>query len=108
MLKKLLTLFILVAFCSWQPALALDMKAINLSESDVFADNDQELDIRHSVREPLSTIEKMYNSLENAKTNNILRQAGYQYFAGGTGGGSSTGKYDSSYKLSIGEKIRYI
>lgn len=105
MLKKLFTLFILVAFCSWQPALAIDMKAINLSESDVFADNDQELDIRHSVREPLSTIEKMYNSLENAKTNNILRQAGYQYFAGGTGGGSSTGKYDSSYKLSIGEKI---
>ena len=105
MLKKLFTLFILVAFCSWQPALAIDMKAINLSESDVFEDNDQELDIRHSVREPLSTIEKMYNSLENAKTNNILRQAGYQYFAGSSGGGSSTGKYDSSYKLSIGEKI---
>ena len=105
MLKRLFTLFILVAFCSWQPALAIDMKAINLSESDVFEDNDQELDIRHSVREPLSTIEKMYNSLENAKTNNILRQAGYQYFAGGSGGGSSTGKYDSSYKLSIGEKI---
>ena len=105
MLKRIFTLFILVAFCSWQPALAIDMKAINLTESDVFEDNDQELDIRHSVREPLSTIEKMYNSLENAKTNNILRQAGYNYFSSGSGGGNSTGKYDSSYKLSIGEKI---
>ena len=108
MLKKLFTMFVLVAFCSMQASFALDMKAINLSESDVFEDNDQELDIRHSVREPLSTIEKMYNSLENAKTNNILRQAGYQYFSSGVGGGSSTGKYDSSYKLSIGEKINVL
>ena len=105
MLKKLFTLFVLLAFCSSPASLAIDLHAINLSESNVFEDNDQELDIRHSVREPLSTIEKLYNTLENAKTQNILRQAGYQYFAGGSGGGSSTGKYDSSYKLSIGEKI---
>ena len=108
MLKKLFTMFILLAFCTSPAAFALDMKAINLSESDVFEDNDQELDIRHSVREPLSTIEKTYNSLENAKTNNILRQAGYRVFNSGAGGGSATGKYDSSYKLSIGEKINVL
>ena len=108
MLKKFFTLFILFAFCISPAAFALDMKAINLSESDVFEDNDQELDIRHSVREPLSTIEKMYNSLENAKTGNILRQAGYNQFKGAAGGATTTGKYDSSYKLSIGEKINIL
>ena len=108
MMKKIFTMFILLAFCFTPAALAIDMRAINLSESDVFEDNDQELDIRHSVREPLSTIEKMYNSLENAKTNNILRQAGYNYFSAASGIASSTGKYDSSYKLSIGEKINVL
>ena len=108
MLKKIFTMFILIAFCTMQPALAIDMKAINLSESDVFEDNDQELDIRHSVREPLSTIEKMYNSLENAKTGNILRQAGYNRFNIKQANTSSTGKYDSNYRLSIGEKINVL
>ena len=108
MLKKIFTMFILIAFCTMQPALAIDMKAINLSESDVFEDNDQELDIRHSVREPLSTIEKMYNSLENAKTGNILRQAGYNRFNVKSANTSSTGKYDSNYRLSIGEKINVL
>ena len=108
MLKKFFTMFLIVIFCSMQASFAIDMKAINLSESDVFEDNDQELDIRHSVREPLSTIEKTYNSLENAKTGNILRQAGYKVFNSGAGGGSATGKYDSSYKLSIGEKINVL
>ncbi len=109
MFKKIFSMFLIVTFCSMQSAFAIDMHAINLSESDVFADNDQELDIRHSVREPLSTIEKMYNTIENAKTNNILRQAGYRQFNSNAGGGSSsTGKYDSSYKLSIGEKINVL
>ena len=61
MLKKLFTLFILVAFCSMQSAFAIDMHAIDLSESNVFEDNDQELDVRHSVQDELSTIEKIYN-----------------------------------------------
>ena len=108
MLKKFFTLFILIAFCSMPSAFAVDLHAINLSESNVFEDNDQELDIRHSVKETLSTIEKLYNTLENAKTQNILRQAGYQYFKGSSGGGSATGKFDSSYKLSIGEKINVL
>lgn len=108
MLKKLFTMFILVAFCSSPSAFAIDMHAINLSESDVFADNDQELDIRHSVQEPLSTIEKAYNSLENAKTGNILRQAGYKAIGSGSSGGNATGKFDSNYKLSIGEKINVL
>lgn len=108
MIKKIFTMFILLAFCSMQPALAVDMHAINLSESDVFADNDQELDARHSVSEPLSTIEKMYNTKENAKTGNILRQVGYEQFNSYAGATGSTGKYDSSYKLSIGEKINVL
>ena len=109
MFKKLLTMFLLITFCSMQSVYAVDMHAINLSESDVFEDNDQELDIRHSVREPLSTIEKIYNTKENAKTQNILRQVGYEQTAShGAGGTSATGKYDSSYKLSIGEKINVL
>jgi len=108
MFKKLFTMFMLVAFCTMQSAFAVDMHAINLSESNVFEDNDQELDIRHSVREPLSTIEKIYNTKENAKTQNILRQVGYNQFSGKGAGSASTGKYDSSYKLSIGERINVL
>ena len=108
MLKKLFTMFLILTFCSMPSAFAVDMHAINLSESNVFEDNDQELDIRHSVREPLSTIEKIYNTKENAKTQNILRQAGYNQFSGRGAGSATTGKYDSSYKLSIGEKINVL
>lgn len=108
MFKKLFTLFILIAFCNMSSVYAIDMHAIDLSESNVFEDNDQELDIRHSVQDKLSEIEKVYNGKENAITGNILYQVGYNQFGNFAGDKSTTGKYDASYKLSVGEKIEIL
>ena len=59
MLKRLFALLLLIAFCNMPSVLAIDMHAIDLSESNVFEDNDQELDIRHSVQDELSAVEKI-------------------------------------------------
>lgn len=109
MFKKIFTAFLLIAFCNMPTVFAIDMHAINLSESNVFEDNDQELDVRHSVQDTLSPIEKIYNGKENALTGNILYQAGYEQFGTSSADSKeSTGKYDSSYKLSVGEKIEIL
>ncbi len=53
----------------------------------------------------LSPIEELFNG-EDVKINgNILRQAGYDLFGSAPSSSSTAGKYDSSYKLSIGEKV---
>lgn len=110
MFKKLFTMFILFAFCTTSTVLAADPQAVNLSKSDVFENNYQSLNNANSVKANLSTIEKMYNGQENAISGTVLRQVGYDQFnsSAGTGGGSSTGRYDSSYKLSVGEKINIL
>lgn len=109
MFKKFFTLFLIFAFCTTSTTLAVDQQAVNLVKSDVFDNNYQSLSTAHSVKAPLSTIEKMYNGQENAISGNILRQAGYEQFSSPVAvSGSSTGKYDSSYKLSIGEKINIL
>ena len=108
MLKKVFTLFILLAFCTTSTVLAADPQAVNLSKSDVFENNYQNLNNANSVSQPLSTIEKMYNGIENARSGNVLHQVGYDQFNSPAGISSSTGKYDSSYKLSIGEKINIL
>lgn len=106
MIKKLIAVFILFAFCTTSTVLATDPQAVNLSKNDVFENNYQSLNNEHSVKQPLSTIEKMYNGIENAISGNVLHQVGYNQFNYSAGGGNtSTGKYDASYKLSIGEKI---
>ena len=105
MLKKLFTLFILLAFCSNYAVFAADPTAINPKSSDAFEDNEQELKKDNSVRSPLSEIEKIYNGKENAGSRNILYQAGYNLFTATSAAVSTTGKYDSSYKLGIGDKI---
>ena len=108
MFKKIFTMFLLIAFCNMSSVFAIDMHAIDLSESNVFEDNDQELDIRHSVQDKLSEIEKIYNGKENAITGNILYQVGYDQFSNVSDDKTTTGKYDSSYKLSVGEKIEIL
>ena len=106
MLKKLFTLFLLLAFCSNYTVFAADPTMINPKSSDAFEDNQQDLKKTNSVRENLSPIEKIYNGRENAVSGNPIHQVGYHEFGRpGSSGMATTGKYDSSYKLSIGEKI---
>ena len=101
-------MFILLAFCTTSSALAIDPQAVNLTKTDVFSDNEQELRTTNSVKESLSTVEKIYNGRENAVSGNVLRQVGYNQFNSSSAGTSTTGKYDSSYKLSIGEKVNIL
>lgn len=109
MIKRFIALFILSAFCTTSTVLAADPQAINLSKSDVFENNYQSLNNANSVKQNLSTVEKMYNGIENALSGNVLYQVGYNQFNSPAGGSaSSTGKYDSSYKLSIGEKVNIL
>ncbi len=105
MLKKLFTLFILLAFCSNYAVFAADPTAINPKSSDAFEDNEQDLKNVNSVKYPLSTIEKMYNGHENARSGNVLRQVGYDQFNVLSTTNAATGKYGPNYKLSIGDKL---
>ena len=105
MLKKLFTLFILVTFCSMQYAFAADPAVINPKNTDAFEDNDQDLRDANAVKEPLSTIEKMYNGVENVHSGHVLHQVGYNQFNNLSSTASTTGKYNPNYRLSIGDKI---
>lgn len=101
MLKKLFTLFILVAFCSMQPALALDSD----TKMDAFRNIEEDINLSY---EKLSPIEKIYNTPDNADSGNLLYQAGYSQFAGRGAVNTAAGKYDSDYRLTIGERINVL
>lgn len=53
----------------------------------------------------LSPIEKVFNTEDNKINGKPLNQVGYDLFSKLTQTSSSTGKYNSSYVLSVGEKI---
>ncbi|MCD7780245.1 MAG: SLBB domain-containing protein [Candidatus Gastranaerophilales bacterium] len=53
----------------------------------------------------LSPIEDLFNGKDVEINGNILRQAGYDLFGSAPSSAATAGKYDSSYKLSIGEKV---
>ncbi len=107
MIKKLFTLFIMLAFCSNYAVFAADPNALNQKTMNAFEDNQQELSVNHPVGN-VSTIEKIYNGHENRTSGNIMKQVGYDKFKKGTLNASAAGKYDSSYKLSIGEKVNIL
>lgn len=53
----------------------------------------------------LSPIEEMFNGKAAEITGTVLRQAGYDLFGSALNTQSTSGKFDNSYRLSIGEKI---
>ena len=140
MLKKIFTMFILLAFCTTTSVFATNPQTASLSrmdignnysnsysnayqsnyqnmnsirKSEVFENNYQNMNNTNPVTVELSTIEKMYNGKENAVSGNVLYQVGYDQLnmeitADSDTMSSSTGKYDSSYKLSIGEKVNIL
>lgn len=104
MIKKFFIVFMLMSFFTTTSSFAIvDSDAVKLN--DAFENNYQNLSVQSSVKRPLSTIEKIFNGKESSTSGNILYQAGYDQFGFHSSGGSTTGKYDGSYKLSIGEKI---
>ena len=69
-----------------------------------FANNYQNL--TSSDKYELSKVEKLFNGNEVEVTSNPLRQVGYDFFTAPiTQNMNSIGKFDDSYKLTIGEKV---
>ena len=105
MLKKIFTMFILLAFCSMPNVLAADPNAINPQSGSAFEDNQQDLKNFNTAGSALSPIEKIYNGKETAEAGSVLYQVGYNRFQTLLAGTQTPGKYDSSYKLSMGDKL---
>ena len=75
-------------------------------QSDAFDDNHQISEIPdYQAGRNLSPIEKLFNGKELEFSNNPLLQVGYDQFNSVPSSSSSTGKFDDSYKLSVGEKV---
>ncbi|MBE7705521.1 MAG: hypothetical protein E7Z90_06930 [Cyanobacteria bacterium SIG29] len=96
-LMLLSAVFVQNAYCS---ELQLDT-----AKSSAF-ENNAVIDVSEQKRViPQSKIEEMFNGndLEISKT--PLMQVGYNLFGAVPTGQATTGKYDNSYKLSVGEKV---
>lgn len=110
-MKKIITLLMLVAFTFEQTLLyaaaqPYEQEAVYIEKKEAFEDNNQSLAPETDRFSSLSPIERLYNDSEAGDIKNPIKQVGYDYFTSSTGSGSAhTGKFDDSYKFSIGEKV---
>lgn len=82
-----------------------DEDAITLEKNDAFANNYQNLNSKSKLNY-LSQIEHLFNDENNENMYKPLMQVGYDYFVAPVVGTSSlSGKFDDSYRFSIGEKV---
>ena len=101
-IRKILALLLVLVFCNMQIAFAVtESDALGLG--DVFEDNHQSIDEAHFVSG--SQIEEMFNGKENAVSGTILRQKGYDKINNPVDSSAATGKYDGSYRLTIGTRL---
>ena len=119
-MKKLLTVFIaMILILSGKVYANMDNSKVELSnkndlnyssyntnvqlpQTNAFDNNYQ---TTNTIR-GLTPSEKIFNSEKAIETGHILKQVGYDIFNSTTStGGNTTGKYDSNYKLSIGESV---
>ncbi len=98
MKRLLITLLLTTALIS--PSVLLGQKAF---AEDAF-ENNYQAEARENSFNALSPIEKLFNNSDTAKAGRILHQAGYNVFSSGAQTPSS-GKFDNSYKLNVGEKV---
>lgn len=98
MKRLLITLLLATALIS--PSVLLGQKAF---AEDAF-ENNYQAEARENSFNALSPIEKLFNNSDTAKAGRILHQAGYNVFSSGAQTASS-GKFDNSYKLNVGEKV---
>ncbi len=95
-----------MAFCI-QPAVYADSDLVQNSQpevkKDAFEDNNEARALERKTFN-LSPVERVFNTEDALETGIYIKQVGYDVFNSSalTGG---TGKYDNSYKLSIGEKV---
>lgn len=95
-----------MTFCI-QPAVYADSDLVQNSQpevnKDAFEDNNEARDLERKTFD-LSPVERVFNTEDALETGFYIQQVGYDVFNSSaiTGG---TGKYDNSYKLSIGEKV---
>lgn len=99
MKRLIITLLLTTALVS--PCVLFGQKAF---AEDAFENNYQAEAIENSFK-TLSPIEKMFNNSDSAKADSIIRQAGYNIFSSSGVQGQSSGKFDNSYKLNVGEKV---
>lgn len=95
-----------MTFCI-QPAVYADSDLVENSQPEVnkeaFEDNKEASALERKTFD-LSPVESVFNTEDALETGIYIQQVGYDVFNSSalTGG---TGKYDNSYKLSIGEKV---
>lgn len=95
-----------MTFCI-QPAVYADSDLVQNSQpevnKDAFEDNNEARDLERKTFD-LSPVEMIFNTEDALESGFYIQQVGYDVFNSSaiTGG---TGKYDNSYKLSIGEKV---
>ena len=95
-----------MTFCI-QPAVYADSDLVQNSQpevnKDAFEDNNEARALERKTFD-LSPVERVFNTEDALETGIYIKQVGYDVFNSSaiTGG---TGKYDNSYKLSIGEKV---
>lgn len=105
-MKRLIISLILMTFCI-QPAVYADSDLVENSQPEVnkeaFEDNKEASALERKTFD-LSPVESVFNTEDALETGIYIQQVGYDVFNSSalTGG---TGKYDNSYKLSIGEKV---
>lgn len=105
-MKRLIISLILMTFCI-QPAVYADSDLVQNSQpevnKDAFEDNNEARALERKTFN-LSPVERVFNTEDALETGIYIKQVGYDVFNSSalTGG---TGKYDNSYKLSIGEKV---
>ena len=105
-MKRLIISLILMTFCI-QPAVYADSDLVQNSQpevnKDAFEDNNEARALERKTFD-LSPVERVFNTEDALETGIYIKQVGYDVFNSSaiTGG---TGKYDNSYKLSIGEKV---
>ena len=117
-MKRIFALLLLLLFTFEPAALAVNadyasaasrLKSVQKEEEpinlDAFNNNYQEAVEQSALALKLSPVEQLFNEKETAVTGKALLQVGYDLFTAGNAGSGTTGKFDNSYKLNIGEKI---
>ena len=108
-MKRIFTILMLLAFVCTQSYAAVSEVKIQAKpealEEDIFENNNKVKSAEVGEYEYLSKIERLFNGNDDSKIITPLLQVGYDYFVAPVTGINSAGKYDDSYRFSIGEKV---
>lgn len=103
-MKKIIVILLMIMFC-FEPAAFASRFTADTAGSDAFDNNYQEVIADKKAKPSLSAIEEMFNTKDAQATGYILKQVGYDLFKSPVSSATTAGKFDNSYKLSVGEKV---